>query len=760
LAVVALSREGLHLSLIEQALPDALFVHDHEGRFVEVNRRACESLGYTREELLAMRVTDIEQDFDLPAAQAQWSRLRPDATIALKGHQRRRDGSRFPVEVHFGLLEADGQRLYVGVVRDISEREAQSQAWQEANQRLLALERAASQRAARLLRRNEQQYQGIVQAMSEGLVLQDAVGQVIAANPAAEAILGRSLNRLASRPHRQPWQGAVREDGTPYQEEAFPAMVALATGETVRNAVVGFGPADADQRWITVNAVPLCLGESTRPDAVLSTFSDIAFRKRLEQNLRASEAFTQTILNSLPEHIVVLDRHGVITAVNRSWERFALLNGAPAHTANPVGLNYKAICLAAVGEPFGEEAGPAWAGIEAVLTGEAAHFSLEYPCDSPDEPRWFTMDVFPMVAPAQGVVIAHANITSRKLAETRLAFEHTQLRTLLETIPDLVWLKNPDGVYLACNPAFERFLGVTQAQLLGKTDHELMPPEAAEVYRRSDLAAIAAGGPVVSEQWASALGGDKRSLFEVTKTPMRDRDGALIGVLGIGHDVTQRQRMLEQIQEFALRDALTKLANRRVLYDRLDQVLAACKRKGHFAALMLIDLDNFKPLNDRHGHFVGDLLLVEAAARLTRCVRETDTVARFGGDEFVVLLTELTHRRAQALAQAEVVAQKLCAALSEPYVLNPADGAAGPPEPVLHRCSASIGVVILGGHEGNVQEAIRRADVAMYQAKGSGRNRVSYFEAPSSRAEGRQVPGMDAPTLRLKRSDHGRTQIE
>ena len=192
-------------------------------------------------------------------------------------------------------------------------------------------------------------------------------------------------------------------------------------------------------------------------------------------------------------------------------------------------------------------------------------------------------------------------------------------------------------------------------------------------------------------------------------------------------EVTRRKAMEEQVRQLAFYDALTGLPNRRLLADRLSQTMAASRRSELYGALMFLDLDNFKPLNDMHGHGVGDLLLLEVASRLTACVREVDTVARFGGDEFVVLLSELHANKTESTAQAGIVAEKIRASLSEPYRLTVPQRKGMADSVVEHHCSASIGVVVFVNHEASQDEILKWADAAMYQAKKAGRNLVEFY---------------------------------
>lgn len=183
-------------------------------------------------------------------------------------------------------------------------------------------------------------------------------------------------------------------------------------------------------------------------------------------------------------------------------------------------------------------------------------------------------------------------------------------------------------------------------------------------------------------------------------------------------DITERKKMEAQVHELAFYDALTQLPNRRLLNERLIQSMSVSQRSGLYSALIFLDLDNFKPLNDTHGHVVGDLLLIEVANRLKSCVREIDTVARFGGDEFVVILNDLNMHKAESASQAEIVAEKIRTSLSAPYSLViKQEGKAD--TTIEHHCTASIGVALFINHDTSPDDILKLADTAMYQAKES-----------------------------------------
>lgn len=276
------------------------------------------------------------------------------------------------------------------------------------------------------------------------------------------------------------------------------------------------------------------------------------------------------------------------------------------------------------------------------------------------------------------------------------------------------------------NPAFSRITGYGRAELRQCTPRLLKSG-------RHDAAFFAEMWGTLTEQghWSGDIWNRRKDGSEfpasVHIAAVRDPNGQTTHYVGLMTDITARKALEDQVRELAFVDALTGLPNRRLLIERVSQALRLTRRHTSCGALMFIDLDNFKPLNDTHGHALGDLLLVEVAHRLRAQVRETDTVARLGGDEFVVLLPELPPADPRALALA--VAEKLRAALSEVYGLTNAQG-----QPVLHHCSASVGLCLFDTHDSDTDRVLERADAAMYAAKLAGRNRVacSAGEAPAS----------------------------
>ncbi|MCK9387982.1 MAG: PAS domain S-box protein [Sulfuritalea sp.] len=268
-----------------------------------------------------------------------------------------------------------------------------------------------------------------------------------------------------------------------------------------------------------------------------------------QEMLRHSEAAKQAaILNALPAHIALLDTQGRIVSVNEGWRRFASENALQSPDYG-LGLDYLRICDAARSNDA-DVARQVAAGIRSVLAGVAGSFSLEYPCHSPTEMRWFLVTVTPLAEDhPNGAVVMHMNITERKLLTQSLVINETRLRTLVKTIPDLIWLKDEEGVYLSCNPVFERFFGAKEADILGKTDYDFLDKELADFFRKHDRIAMVAGKPSVNEEWLTFPDNGYRGLFETIKTPMVDAESKLIGVLGIARDITEHRLAAQELSE-------------------------------------------------------------------------------------------------------------------------------------------------------------------------------------------------------------------
>jgi len=321
-------------------------------------------------------------------------------------------------------------------------------------------------------------------------------------------------------------------------------------------------------------------------------------------------------------------------------------------------------------------------------------------------------------------------VITQKMTQSALRASEYIFRTLFETAPVGIVYVDADAVIKSANPAAQRILGLPLDQLQGRTP---MDPRWHAIHedgsdfpgeQRPITLALKTGQPQRNTVMGVVAPGRDHVWIMISATPLFE-GGKVVQAYATFEDITERHLMQQKIRQMAFYDALTLLPNRRLLTERLSHTLTTIKRSGALGAMVFLDLDNFKPLNDTHGHQTGDLLLVEVARRIKTCLREEDTVARIGGDEFVVMLTDLQSEPAAARIHACNVAEKICASLAQPYALSIVQ-ANGNTRMIKHRCTASMGLTLFSAADADQEQILRRADAAMYLAKEQGRNRVVF----------------------------------
>lgn len=319
---------------------------------------------------------------------------------------------------------------------------------------------------------------------------------------------------------------------------------------------------------------------------------------------------------------------------------------------------------------------------------------------------------------AMALVVHQLQKHTKALSQTveQLRDSENLFRSFMDNSNFIAWMKDAQGRYVFLSKQYAQRFEIPADSWNNRTDFDIFPAEFAQQCEESDRLTLESDHPITVEEASVAADGTK-SHWLSSKFPYTDSAGTRY-VGGIAVDITERKSAEEKVESLAFYDSLTQLPNRRLLLDRLAQRLHNATRQNTLCALLFIDLDNFKTLNDTRGHSRGDLLLQQVAHRLSLAVRKGDTLARLGGDEFVLLLENLAADPLQAANQTEVVVEKILAALRQPYDM---DG-------YLHNSTPSIGITLLGDDEESVEEPLRRADLAMYQAKAAGRNTFRFFD--------------------------------
>ena len=433
---------------------------------------------------------------------------------------------------------------------------------------------------------------------------------------------------------------------------------------------------------------------------------------QMRRNLRTIIGQQRIILDNVQVGVVFV-RERTIETVNRHAEQiFGYAEGA-MH-----GLASRVIYLS--DEQFKAVGERAYAAIAA----PGGHYEEELLLRRRDGPPFWARlhgSAIDPAAPMDGSIWVFEDISERRRAAEQLRLS----AIVFENTADGVVITNRDQYIVAVNRSFELITGYSEAEAVGQRITLLSSGrQGQDFYARLWL------NLNKNHRWHGEILNKRKNgeIYpeELTITAVYNTSGELEHYVGVFNDITFRRAAEEEIRYLAFYDPLTRLPNRRLMLDRLEQTLTSNRRNQRAGALMMIDLDNFKTLNDTLGHDVGDQLLIDVAGRLQTCVRQVDTVSRMGGDEFVVILEDLD-RGGLAAMHAESVARKILLHLAEPFTLDLMVGGVAIQQHA-HQCTSSIGITVFRDESVTTDELMKRADTAMYEAKAAGRNTLRFFD--------------------------------
>ena len=695
LRTAELQHSEARYSTLFEASADAVMVLD-DCVVIDCNPAALRMFGAAqRESLVGQRPSDLSPptqpdgvDWQVAATQrAEQAGLQ--ASVAFEWlHQRIDNGAIFMTEVLLCRVDVDGRPLVQATVRDISTRKL----------------------AEQQLRQSEESLAITLQSIGDAVIATDAKGLITRMNPAAERLTGWTLAEACGHALPEVFKIVNAETRLP---AVSPVQLVMAHGEVVGLANhTALLARDGREYQIADSAAPI-RDPAGQIVGVVLVFSDVTEAYRVRETLASNAE--------------MLERTGEMAKVG-GWE-LDLRSGKFI-------FSREALRIDDIEEGFEPAQAPGYApkidagfalyaeperellqAAVALAMQDGTPWDLELPKRTrTGRPIWVRTQGSAVIGEGGRVIKlcgAYHDITERKLAEAELRIAATAFES-----QEAILVADADWRIMRVNQAFTRMTGYCAAEAVAQLPAELLGSDLHEpgFYIALDQALLSDGawqGEVLSRRKNGEVFPVDLNISAVTGP-----GGEVTHFVASMTDITLRKANEEQIQSLAYYDPLTQLPNRRLLLNRLEKSLAAALRYQRKGALLFVDLDNFKTLNDTLGHEQGDLLLKQVAQRLSHCIREGDTVARLGGDEFVVMLENLSQDSLVAATQAETVGEKILTALNQTYALATYEQHSTP----------SIGITLFGEQPEGIAEPLKRADLAMYQAKAAGKNMLRFFD--------------------------------
>ena len=681
--------ELLYRQIIDNAL-DAFIAIDRNSIILEWSRSAEEIFGWRRDEVLGKPLTQtiIPERFR-DAHLAGLSHYLQSGTGRIVNKRvempaRCKNGEEIPVELTVTPIDTPQKTIFFASLRDISQRRELEQ----------ALQHQASLTSS------------ILNSMAGAVVVADLSGRLTMANPAAQHLL--NVRPLETDPDQSITSyDLIQPDGaTVYPYEQRPTLRAL-KGEHVDN-LISFVRHDGlpGGVWVSVNARPLLDSNGVTVGAV-TVFHDITeLRRRQEETADLARRLQEqaSLLDLTRDAVIVRNPDDIITYWNLSAERlygYAREEALGRHSHSLLKTQFpvpiEQIRAAVHDEGY-------WEGelIQHTRDGRELIIFSQWALDSHDGRPYRYLET-------------NADITQQVQTERALRQSQEDFRLLVEaSTGHAIMMLDPSGMILSWNSGAEQILGLPARQAIGRPVSSIFTTEDREAGAPlRELEEARTAGRAYDDRWHVRHDGTR---FWATGavTPLWNADGSLRGYVKIMRDQTAQRLAEEQTRFLANHDGLTGLPNRVNFSNHLHQAIALSQRNNAPFALLLLDLDRFKHVNDTFGHHTGDLLLKEVALRIVSSIRETDFVARLGGDEFVIIQADVSQPEA-----AETLARKLVLELGRPYQLDANEVMSG----------TSIGLCVYPRDGKNSVELLKRADLALYRAKHAGRHTYQFYSS-------------------------------
>jgi diguanylate cyclase (GGDEF)-like protein/PAS domain S-box-containing protein len=648
---------------ILNSLPGIFYMLNQQGQFIRVNTQFYQVSGYSKEEIESMSVRDFFEgaDKDLIVRRMQDVFERGDSFA--EADFVTKSGKKIPYYFTGHRTHINDKTYLIGIGSDITE--------------------------SKIVKDELRFHSNILQSLTEGIILvRISDGVIFFNNPQMDHLFGYQPGELIGR-----YVSILNAHSDQSPEEVAEKINAELRNKGTWNGDIENITKDGKPFWCHVNISTLDHPEYG--EVWVAVHEDISTRKQVEQ----IQAMHQLVLETTRDGFWLYDLNGYLLEVNQAY---ANMTGYTREEL--IGKNISQISAHSITPEL------VLARIEKAIDHGLSYFETQH---RHKDGHFMDFDVSIAYIPEAKCLFSFMrDISHRKEAEktTRIA------ATAFET-HEAIMITDANANIIRVNQAFEDITGYSAEDVLGKNPRMLSSGHQGRDFYADMWHQLLTKGAWTGEILDRRKNGQLYPKW-LTITAVKDSEAKTSEYVAIFSDITARKKAEEEIYSLAFYDALTKLPNRRFLLDRMQQALSVSARSKNYGALLFLDMDRFKTLNDTLGHDYGDLFLIEIARRLQQCVREVDTVGRIGGDEYVVLIEEINLNAEESSRKIALVAEKIRASLSSPYLIKESE----------YHSSPSVGVSLYHGNQETVEAILKHADMAMYQAKESGGNTVRFFD--------------------------------
>ncbi len=661
-----------YLEVYWNHVSDAVFSIDYNGKILDVNPAYTRMFGFTTQDLKNHPIESIFTDESQPEQASNIEAMRKGQEIFNQQLVKKTNDGR--VINLLASYKPVNQRniMAIGMFKDITKEVEVQQSLAE----------------------SEQRFRSLFDYHKDAVWSLDLKGNFISSNPAIEDVIGICSELLNQMNFIE-----LEEILLTPLEEVKDNFEKVKKGQSVEYQI-SLLHAERDVVHIVVNNVPIYVdGEVV---GVYGIGKDITKTIRAEEALRKSEESYRLIADNMQDLIVMYTVDGIVKYASPSYERVLGVNPIEYLGQDVASLIYEEDRPAATLKFIDAIQNKCPFTVEFRKIGGANERLLYFETQS--------TPIFDSNNVLEGFLGVSRNISERKEIEATLRESEVRYRLISDNSQDLIRLLNMNNEVIYASPSYLTVFGFTPEEIVNQDLLNEIHPEDLDVTKEMYKNVLATQEPQMSEYRCRHQKGDWIWL-QTTATPTLNEQGVMQNLVLVSHNITERKKIENQLQHLAFHDPLTNLPNRRYFIKLVNNALDEAKNAGRKVAIMYLDLDKFKQINDNLGHDVGDEVLIQFSQRVKKCLRKTDIIARLGGDEFIILLpmTEKIHAR--------MIARKIILAVQEPYTINE----------YTITATSSIGVSIYPLHGEKVEELINNADEALYYAKENGRNGVHFF---------------------------------